>query len=187
MAFARLFPIDAADAQDDDRTSFEIKFFGWHVLRLPRTDQITAATCPVRRAQTRRRRRHQPRRPPLANKRPGKPAPTIGPGTGGVPKKILARSLVMPPLCMSQQDCSEKPFASRPSNGTKPPVALVEGVNWEKTGWPLNWPPLTVAVNVTWKFPTCAYHCGPPPETHPPTCPQVGSGIMWLVPMYWSS
>jgi hypothetical protein len=28
-----------------------------------------------------RRRRHQPRRPPLAKIRPGSPAPTIGPGT----------------------------------------------------------------------------------------------------------
>jgi hypothetical protein len=29
------------------------------------------------------RRRHQPRRPPLAKIRPGRPAPAIGPGTGG--------------------------------------------------------------------------------------------------------
>src|SRR5437879_1455774 len=30
----------------------------------------------------RRLRRHQPNRPPLANIRPGRPAPAIGPGTG---------------------------------------------------------------------------------------------------------
>jgi hypothetical protein len=31
-----------------------------------------------------RRRRHQPRRPALANRRPGNPAPAMGPGTGSV-------------------------------------------------------------------------------------------------------
>src|SRR5262249_12686192 len=30
------------------------------------------------------RRRHQPRRPPLAKIRPGRPAPTMGPGTNGL-------------------------------------------------------------------------------------------------------
>jgi hypothetical protein len=34
------------------------------------------------------RRRHQPRRPPLAKIRPGKPAPTIGAGTDATPEPI---------------------------------------------------------------------------------------------------
>jgi hypothetical protein len=40
-------------------------------------------TAPDRRAQAVRcRRRHQPSRPPLDRSRPGRPAPTMGPGTG---------------------------------------------------------------------------------------------------------
>jgi hypothetical protein len=49
------------------------------------------------------RRRHQPRRPPLAKIRPGSPAPTIGPGTGTpgmkvsgpVPKENVALEIVV--------------------------------------------------------------------------------------------
>ena len=49
------------------------------------------------------RRRHQPRRPPLAKMRPGSPAPTMGPGTetpgmevsGLVPKKNVAAVTVV--------------------------------------------------------------------------------------------
>src|SRR5262249_6493797 len=45
--------------------------------------QTTRADCvPDVQATTFRRRRHQPRRPPLAKIRPGRPAPAIGPGTG---------------------------------------------------------------------------------------------------------
>jgi hypothetical protein len=35
MAFMRLFPIDATDAQDGNRTFFETQFVGRHVLALP--------------------------------------------------------------------------------------------------------------------------------------------------------
>src|SRR5215469_17078029 len=35
-----------------------------------------------------RRRRHQPRRPPPAKIRPGRPAPAMGPGTGAVMLKV---------------------------------------------------------------------------------------------------
>jgi len=45
------------------------------------------ATCPDQ--TVRCRRRHQPRRPPLAKIKPGRPAPAIGPGTGiGSPAEI---------------------------------------------------------------------------------------------------
>jgi len=35
------------------------------------------------------RRRHQPRRPPLAKIRPGSPAPAMGPGTGAETANLL--------------------------------------------------------------------------------------------------
>jgi|AmaraimetFIIA100_FD_contig_111_585255_length_738_multi_4_in_0_out_0_1 hypothetical protein len=44
MAFARLFPIDAADAQEDDRTSFETKFLGWHAKWLKRAADAVATS-----------------------------------------------------------------------------------------------------------------------------------------------
>ena len=49
------------------------------------------------------RRRHQPRRPPLAKISPGRPAPAIGPGTGTVGK---AKSTVPLPPCQINGEVS---------------------------------------------------------------------------------
>src|SRR5215475_5898832 len=41
------------------------------------------------------RRRHQPRRPPPANSRPGSPAPTMGPGTGDATRPEVLKAQVL--------------------------------------------------------------------------------------------
>ena len=45
-----------------------------------------------------RRRRHQPRRPPLAKIRPGRPAPAMGPGT---PTDVTGVKVVAGPVAFS--------------------------------------------------------------------------------------
>jgi hypothetical protein len=64
MAFARLFPIDAVNAQDDDRTASELSLSDGTSCGSPRrTGQMTAATCPRSPcSSTRRRRRHHARK-----------------------------------------------------------------------------------------------------------------------------
>src|SRR6476646_780380 len=47
--------------------------------------QTTCAGCAAAAQAIFRRRRHQPRRPPLAKIKPGKPAPAMGPGTATSP------------------------------------------------------------------------------------------------------
>ena len=42
-----------------------------------------------------RRRRHQPRRPPLAKIRPGRPAPAMGPGTGDATRPEVLKAQVL--------------------------------------------------------------------------------------------
>jgi len=54
------------------RADLEGQHAGKFVVRFDGGGGQTATLC---------RRRHQPRRPPLARIRPGRPAPTIGPGT----------------------------------------------------------------------------------------------------------
>src|SRR5215510_9295445 len=50
---------------------------------LPKVEPARRTTAPDSRAHAVFfRRRHQPRRPPPAKRRPGRPAPAIGPGTG---------------------------------------------------------------------------------------------------------
>jgi hypothetical protein len=53
------------------------------------------------------RRRHQPRRPPPANIRPGSPAPTIGPGTAAVSEPEVRELHWFPPKhAVNGQDIS---------------------------------------------------------------------------------
>jgi hypothetical protein len=69
-------------AIDADREHGERAGPGSHVGQ-PLNHQHEMSNMPAEAQATFCRRRHQPRRPPLAKIRPGRPAPTMGPGTLG--------------------------------------------------------------------------------------------------------
>jgi len=63
MAFARLFPIDAVNAQDDDHTSSELSLSDGTSCGSPARTKWLRRLAPARRAQAVRwRRRHHPRK-----------------------------------------------------------------------------------------------------------------------------
>jgi hypothetical protein len=70
------------------------------IVRQPLSAATTCEGCAENAQAIFCRRRHQPRRPPLAKIRPGSPAPTIGPGTGcGLVALGVAR--ITPPMSPS--------------------------------------------------------------------------------------
>jgi hypothetical protein len=83
------------------------------------------------------RRRHQPRRPPLAKIRPGSPAPTTGPGTRSTSdrNRKSAVSLVMSPGIRAKMEtsaCKSPPFAPSPLALSRKKPGLVEAsrIKW---------------------------------------------------------
>jgi hypothetical protein len=73
------------------------------------------------------RRRHQPRRPPLAKMRPGRPAPAMGPGTSEPELRLHSwpKALLTVP-----------PFSGPPVYPTRPPVIF--NARMLGTGGPIN-------------------------------------------------
>jgi hypothetical protein len=85
----------------------------------------------------RRRRRHQPRRPPLAKISPGTPAPTMGPGTATVsPNRICATSANPTVLVNATREISSPPAVVRAKKFCPAPLRgsrnVNEAPNWSK-------------------------------------------------------
>ena len=100
-----------------------------HSHFVPTRDSCTAANSISSLQRNRReacRRRHQPRRPPLANSRPGSPAPAMGPGTDAIGSPPDRKTVIVAPTF--------PPAPSQLINRLFPDTKAVIGVQGTQSG-----------------------------------------------------
>src|SRR5437588_8870753 len=89
------------------------------------------------------RRRHQPRRPAPAKIRPGRPAPAMGPGTGGGSNRVISMNAPTSP-CGGPALPENANISVILNDGLgRTPVTLSVRIVSLKTSWPITVPPPT--------------------------------------------
>src|SRR5256885_17024285 len=91
------------------------------------------------------RRRHQPRRPPLAKIRPGRPAPAMGAGTGGGSNRVVSMNAPTSPCGgpALPENANISVILNDGLGRTPVSVTLSVRIVSLKTSWPITVPPPT--------------------------------------------